>query len=69
MERRKRIGANVRAEMARRGLTQEQVAPAAGLSQSKLSRRLTGRYPFMAEELDAIADLLGVEAGTFFAKV
>lgn len=52
--------ANVRAEMARRRVTQTQLAEATGISQSALGRRLTGSQPFDVAQLEAIAGALAV---------
>jgi transcriptional regulator with XRE-family HTH domain len=54
------LAANVRAEMARSGLPQQQLADALGLKQQGLSRRLAGRTPFSLDEAFAVADILGV---------
>lgn len=53
-------GSAVRAEMARRRLSQERIAAAIGLSRSALQRRIAGQSAFRIDELRAIADLLGV---------
>lgn len=53
-------GANVRAEMARRKVSQVAVAAHLGLSQTAVSARLAGRVPFDINELHAIAGLLDV---------
>jgi transcriptional regulator with XRE-family HTH domain len=53
-------GANVRAEMARRKISQEAVAQTLGLSQASVSARLRGVTPFRVDELLRIADLLDV---------
>ena len=53
-------GANVRAEIARRGMTQAAISECIGVSQSQLSKRLQGRIPFNVNELAAIASALDV---------
>ena len=53
-------GANVRAEMARQGITQTVLAEKLGLSQTQVSARLRGRVPFDINEITAVADMLGV---------
>lgn len=53
-------GANVRGEMARKGVNQTQMAEALGISQAAVSARLRGVTPFDINELAAIARLLGV---------
>ncbi|WP_079670459.1 helix-turn-helix domain-containing protein [Mycobacteroides abscessus] len=55
-----RVAANVRAEMARGQITQQSLASRVELSQQAISRRLTGRQPFNTEELQGIAEALGV---------
>lgn len=52
--------ANVRAEVARRNITQVQIAAALGLPQSGVSRRMKGTVPFSLDELSAMAALLDV---------
>ena len=54
-------GKNVRAEMARAGVTQAALAKALGLSQAAISARLLGKTPFDINELTTIAEHLGVE--------
>lgn len=58
----KRVGANVRAEMARSNpkQTQKPFAKRIGMSQQSLSRRLSGEIPFDLEELERVAAVLGV---------
>lgn len=55
------VASNVRAEMARRRITQRDVATALGIAHSAVSHRLTGRTTFDVNELAVIAGLLGVE--------
>jgi transcriptional regulator with XRE-family HTH domain len=54
------VGANVRAELARRGLPAADLAAELGVSCASVSRRLAGRTPFSADELVATASWLGV---------
>jgi transcriptional regulator with XRE-family HTH domain len=54
------VGANVRAEMARRSVTQTTLAAALGISQAQVSKRLAGAVAFDVNELRAVADFLGV---------
>ena len=56
-----RVAANVRAEMARAGYSQRQLAADLGIAQQGLSQRLNGRVPFRVNELDRIAAILGVD--------
>jgi transcriptional regulator with XRE-family HTH domain len=54
------VGANVRAELARRDMTQRNLADHLGIPQTSVSRRLSGVTPFDINELAAVAELLGV---------
>lgn len=53
-------GANVRGEMARRGVSQSRLAESIGLSQAAVSKRLRGETPFDINELTAVAAALDV---------
>lgn len=53
-------GANVRAEMARRGISQSAIGQLLGISQASVSSRLRGATPFNINELVAIAAYLDV---------
>ena len=55
-----RVGANVRAEMARHRLSQERIAKQLNISQQALSQRLGGKVAFRVDELDSLADILSV---------
>ena len=63
-----RVAANVRAELARRGIPRSALAQQLGLSTSALSRRLDCRVPFSIDEVwdagAAIALLSGDEGFT-----
>lgn len=54
-------GRNVRAEMARAGITQADLAAALRVSQAAVSARLLGKTPFDINELSTIAATLGVQ--------
>lgn len=58
--RRHRVAANIRAENARRGGTQLELARWLGISQQAMSRRLTGEIAFDVDELQAVAEHFGV---------
>jgi transcriptional regulator with XRE-family HTH domain len=62
-----RTGDNVRAEMARHGLSQAALAEQLGMSQSMLSARLAGKVPFNVDELAAVATALAVPSSTLLA--
>lgn len=55
----------VRAEMARQGITQPRLAPLIGMKTSGLNSRLAGRQEFKISELIKIADALGVPVAQF----
>lgn len=64
-----RTAANVRAEMARKRITQIKLAESVGWSQGAVSRRLSGRVPFNIEELARVAEILGVTVADLVAEV
>ncbi len=51
--------AEIRAELGRQDITQDDLAHRVGMSPSALSRRLAGLQPFELQELEAIAAALG----------
>lgn len=55
-----RIGENVRAEMARRSVSQTSLALQLSLSQASVSSRLRGEVAFDVNELERVARFLGV---------
>jgi transcriptional regulator with XRE-family HTH domain len=57
---RKQIGDNVRAEMARLGLNQDDLGRILDVGRSQISRRLTGVIGFEAAELVRLAAEFGV---------
>jgi transcriptional regulator with XRE-family HTH domain len=54
------VAGNVRAELARRGVSQAKAAAHLGVSAIWLSRRLTGVVDMRISEVDAFAEFLGV---------
>lgn len=57
------IAAEVRAALARDGRSAAALAREANISTAALSRKLRGTTPFYVEELLAVADALGIDAG------
>lgn len=55
-----RIADNVRAEAARRKVSQTTIAVHLGLTQPGISRRMHGRVPFTGAELAEVAHLLEI---------
>lgn len=56
--------ANIRAEMARRQVRQQDLAERLGIAQQGISMRLNGKTPLTAEEIQIIADELGCNPTT-----
>lgn len=54
-----RVASNVRAEMARNGVTQTALAGKLHRTQQYVSRRISGNIPFDLAELDEIAQVIG----------
>lgn len=54
------VAANARAEMARRGERQADLALAVGWTRATASRRLSGSSDWTATDLDRVADHLGI---------
>lgn len=69
VEVRETIAAAVRAEIARAGLTQRDVARALGMTHAYLWRRTHGEVGFAAEELVTIADHLDIPVETFYSGI
>lgn len=63
-----RIGENVRAEMARRNVSQTSLALQLNLSQASVSSRLRGEIAFNVNELDRAARFLGVPVALLLAE-
>lgn len=57
---RERIAANVRAEMARAGMTAYQLSELLGIHRNTATDRLAGRVAFSAQEVTILAARLGV---------
>lgn len=64
---RQALAAEIRAAIARVGRKQNAIADATGISPASLSRKLRGETAFYAEEVVAIADAIGVDAGALLA--
>lgn len=54
------VAANVRAELARRRITQTDVAQRLGVSRQNVAQRLNGSVDFRVGELISVADMLGI---------
>lgn len=62
-----RVGENVRAEMARRQISQTAVALQLSMSQASVSSRLRGEIAFDVNELHCVASFLGVPVEVLLA--
>lgn len=62
-----RVAGALRAEMARRKVSQSQLAGHLGMSQMAVSRRVSGETPLDIAELFAAADYLGVPVTALLA--
>jgi len=69
MDVRQAVAGEVRAEAARRRVSQRAIAVALGVSQTAVSRRLNGEIPFDVDELGKVAELLGVPPAQFLERV
>ena len=65
---REKVAANVRAEAARRGISQATIASTLGINQAGISRRMSGQIDFSAPELSALATAFGIPVATFFGE-
>lgn len=61
------VGANVRAEMARAGLSQAALAAILGLSQPAISKRLRGIQAFDVDEVARAAEALGIDVASLMS--
>ena len=62
-----RLASAVRAEMARKRITQGGLAAALGVSPAAVSRRLNGVVEFSVSELETVAHLVGLTAEALLA--
>ena len=63
------VGRQVRALLAERGMNQAELALAMGMTGNALSRRISGKLCFRADELMEIAERLGVDPGRFLRPI
>ena len=63
------VAANVRAELARRRITQTDVAERLGVSRQNVAQRLNGSVDFRVGELISIANMLGITIGDLVSGV
>ncbi len=62
------VAANVRAELGRVSASQSKASTAIGMSQTALSKRLSGRLPFTVDELGNLAEYLDIPIEAFFVS-
>ena len=63
-----RVAAEVRAGLARKKMTQRELADRLDMGLPTLSRRLNGHTPFNVDELAAISQILGIGYAIFFGE-
>lgn len=63
-----RVASHVRAELARQQKNQTRLGEALGLSQTAVSRRLTGEVAFDVAELATVAAYLNVTLGSLLGE-
>ncbi len=63
------LAANIRAELARNGKTQSDLADHLGITRQALSQRLLGRVDFRMGEVTAAATFLGTTIATLVGEV
>jgi transcriptional regulator with XRE-family HTH domain len=64
----RQVSTEIRAWMARRGLTQQDVALALGISRQAVSARLNGQTQWTLDDLAAVAEALGVSVTTLLSS-
>ena len=64
-----RVADSIRAEMARRRISQKELAERVGMTQPAVSRRLSGEVVFAVDELPTFAEALGVPVSTLLGDV
>jgi len=59
------VGSNLKAEMARRGLTVREMARMLGITPNTFSTKINGKRPWLLEEAMCIVDILNKDNGNF----
>lgn len=67
-DRRPRVAAEIRAELARQGKSLSDLVEGTGIKRETLRRRLNGTYPLLADELIVICDYLDIGIATLVAR-
>lgn len=68
INRRARVAAEIRAELARQRISQIALIAATGITKNTLRHRLNGKYPFYVHELEAICSFLHVPLAEFLER-
>ena len=63
------LNPQIRAEMARRNETQTSLAPKLGLTQSGLSRRLTGESEWTVSDIYRLAEVFSLPLSVFLPEM
>lgn len=67
--RRSQLAEEIRAELARQQKSRTALAAAMGVSLNTLTSRLTGRYPFLVDEVAVCASFLGFTISQLVARL
>ncbi len=62
------VSGNIRAEMARRGISQRQLGEALGLTQAAVSKRLRDITPWSVPELETVAGMFGLATSRLISE-
>ncbi|WP_306357416.1 MULTISPECIES: helix-turn-helix transcriptional regulator [unclassified Nocardia] len=65
---RSHIASNIKAEMARQGITRRRLSQLTGITANTLGRRLRCEYPFTTDEIGTIARVLKVRVEILVAR-
>jgi transcriptional regulator with XRE-family HTH domain len=63
------VGMNVSIAAQRRGITQKDLAEAIGVTQTSMSRRISGTTDWSPDEMERVARILRVEVARLFVKL
>ncbi|MDQ4502155.1 helix-turn-helix transcriptional regulator [Sinomonas sp. ASV322] len=62
------VAANIRAEIARYGVTQRSLADQLGMPPSTLSKKLSGSTQLLAVDVERIAEVLGIAVSSLYGE-
>lgn len=59
----------LRSKIARKGITQNELAAAIGVNKNTLSSKMNGKKPFNTDEIDKICEFLEIESSPEKAEI